>query len=324
MINVALAGQYPEDTLGRFRAALPEDQFAITLYASKEEFDSIKGAEILILRNFDADKAFMVRNPELRLICRWGVGFDCIDIKEAGKRGITACNTPGANAESVAQLVIMEMLTIGRRLVCHIQQLAQGNWSRNDYINNSWTMDHKVVGIIGAGNIGRNVARKAQAFGATTQYYDVFRLPEEREKELGLTYKPLAEIIATSDLITLHVPLTEENFHMIGEKEIATMKKGAILINASRGGIVDDEAVFEAVESGKLLGAGLDVVENEPLPRRDPLLHNPNILVTPHIGGNVTDIGDNIIPMIVQSIQDYAAGTPAKEIHYCVNKQFLK
>lgn len=336
MINVALAGQYPkandknsDGTLERFRKALPADQFAITLYETEEEFNSIKDAEVLILRNFEIKEAqdfltFVGRNPNLKLICRWGVGVDCINLEEAGKRGIAACNTPGANAESVAQLVLMEMLAIGRRLVCHIEQLADGNWSRNDYINNSWTLQNKVVGIIGCGNIGRNIAHKVQMCGASVIYYDVFRMSKEREKELNLTYMELDDVIRNADVLTLHVPLTKENEHLINKERLAMMKKGAILINASRGGVVDDNALYHAVENGHLLGAGLDVVEREPLPDRDPMLHNPNILVTPHIGGNVTDIGDNIIPMIVQSIQDYAAGTPAKDIHYCANKPYLK
>ena len=123
----------------------------------------------------------------------------------------------------------------------------QGEWSKNTFLNGSFCLNGKTLGVIGAGNIGRQVARKAQAFGAVTNYYDPFRLSPEMESEYHLSYLPLKELLASSDLITLHVPLTEENRHMIGAAEIASMKDHAILINTSRGGLVDDKALAEAV-----------------------------------------------------------------------------
>ena len=141
------------------------------------------------------------------------------------------------------------------------------------------------------------------------------------EREYNLTYKPLKELIKNSDIITLHIPLTEENHHIIGKTEIAMMKDGAIIINTARGGLVDDQALVEAVNSGKLAGAGLDVVENEPLPANDPLLCNPNVIVTPHIGGGTADIGDVIIPILVKDIEDCVAG---EKVIHIVNKKYLR
>ena len=171
-----------------------------------------------------------------------------------------------------------------------------------------------------ADDILGTVAKKAQAFGAVTRYYDPFRLSPEMEQQWQLSFEPLEELLATSDIITLHVPLTEENHHMIGAREIAAMKDGAILINTSRGGLVDDKALAKAVRSGKLSGAGLDVVEEEPLPACHELLSDPNIIVTPHIGGGTADIGDVIIPMLTEDIKALADGrTPA----HVVNKEYM-
>ena len=145
-------------------------------------------------------------------------------------------------------------------------------------------------------------------------------MPEERERELNMTYVPLETLIETSDIISLHVPLLDSTRHMIGVAELEKMKTGAIVINTARGGLIDDQALAEAVRTGKLAGAGLDGVENEPLPIGDALLEEPNIIVTPHVGGGTADLGDIIIPMLVRDILDFDGG---KEPAHIVNKKFL-
>lgn len=213
------------------------------------------------------------------------------------------------------------MLAVGRKLLCHTESLSSGVWSKSTYLNSSFCIHGKLVGIVGGGNIGRQVAAKVQAFGAQVQYFDPFRLPAEMEERLNMRYVPLPELIETSDIITLHVPLLDSTRHIIGEKELAAMKTGAILINTARGGLVDDRALAEAVRSGKLAGAGLDGVENEPLPADDDLLKDPNIIVTPHIGGGTADIGDIIIPMLIEDLKTFAGGGLPQHI---ANKQYLK
>ena len=146
------------------------------------------------------------------------------------------------------------------------------------------------------------------------------RLPAGVEEGCRMTYVPLERLIETSDIISLHVPLLDSTRHMLGEEELKRMKDGAIIINTARGGLVDDDALVRAVHAGRLAGAGLDGVEREPLPAGDPLLTEPNIIVTPHIGGGTADIGDVIMPMLVQDIQDFAAG---REPAHVVNREFL-
>lgn len=320
MMHVVLAGNYPAHTYEKLRALLPETEFDLTAVDTPEAYEAMTDAEIIILRIFKAPREVIERNPRLKMILRWGAGFDSVDIKAAGENGVYVTNTPGANAGAVSELVVLLMLAVGRKLLCHTKSLAHGSWSKNTFLNSSFCLNGKTLGIIGAGNIGRQVAKKAQAFGAVTRYYDPFRLSPEMEQQWQLSFEPLEELLATSDIITLHVPLTEENHHMIGAREIAAMKDGAILINTSRGGLVDDKALAKAVRSGKLSGAGLDVVEEEPLPACHELLSDPNIIVTPHIGGGTADIGDVIIPMLTEDIKALADGrTPA----HVVNKEYM-
>lgn len=236
MMHVVLAGNYPAHTYEKLRALLPETEFDLTAVDTPEAYEAMTDAEIMILRIFKAPREVIERNPRLKMILRWGAGFDSVDIKAAGENGVYVTNTPGANGGAVSELAVLLMLAVGRKLLCHTKSLAHGSWSKNTFLNSSFCLNGKTLGIIGAGNIGRQVAKKAQAFGAVTRYYDPFRLSPEMEQQWQLSFDPLEELLATSDIITLHVPLTEENHHMIGAREIAAMKDGAILINTSRGG----------------------------------------------------------------------------------------
>ena len=320
MTNVILAGQYPAGTCEKLRETLKDLPVSVRAVDTPEAYDAMTDAEILILRIFKAPKEVIERNPGLKMIMRWGAGFDSVDIKTAGERGIYVTNTPGANADAVSELAVLLMLAVGRKVLCHTTHLRSGDWSKTTFTNDSYTLMNKTVGILGAGNIGRKVARKAQAFGAKTIYYDPFRLKESMEKEFDLTYYPLDELLPQCDVITLHLPLMDSTHHIIDADAIGKMKDGAIIINTARGGLVDDCALFRAVQSGKLLGAGLDGVEREPLQPDDELFTNDNIVVTPHVGGGTADIGEAIMPMLVEDIRLLLNG---EQPRFVVNRQFL-
>ena len=320
MTKVILAGQYPVHTFEKLSEMLKGQPVDLRAVDTSEAYEAMTDAEIMILRIFKAPEAVIARNPKLKMIMRWGAGFDSVDIESAGKRGILVTNTPGANADAVSELAVLLMLAVGRKLVCHTDCLRRGDWSKNEFINSSFTLMNKTVGILGAGNIGRKVAQRVQAFGAKTLYYDPYRLSEEREKAFNLTYLPLDEPLSACDIVTLHLPLTEETRHLIDADAIERMKPGAILINTARGGLVDDNALFAAVQSGKLQGAGLDVVEREPLKPDDELFTNDNIIVTPHVGGGTADIGEAILPMLVEDIRRYLSG---ENPLFVVNRQYL-
>lgn len=316
MVKVVLAGSYPANTYEAVRRALPADRFEISRVETEEAYQTMTDAEIVILRVFKAPRDVIERNRNLKMIMRWGAGYDSVDIGAAAEHGVLVTNTPGANAAAVSELSVLLMLAVGRKLLCHTESLGRGQWSKNTFIDGSISLNHKLVGIVGGGNIGRQVAKRVQSFGAEVQYYDTFRLAPEMEEEYRMKYVSFDTLLETSDVVTLHIPLTDSNRHMIGREEIARMKDGAILINAARGGLVDDRALAAAVASGKLRGAGLDCVEQEPLPQGHELLENPNIVITPHVGGGTADIGDTIIPMLVRDIVDFADG---KEPVHVVN-----
>ena len=320
-MKIILAGQYRTGTAEKLKALLPEGFGELIPVNKEEDYKKITDADILVLRIFKADRKWIEQNRNLKLILRWGVGYDTVDLEAAGERGIYVTNTPGANSDAVSELTIMHMLAAGRKFLCYTENINAGNWKPNVYENQAFCLYGKMIGIIGCGNIGRRVARKVRVFGADTQYYDVVRLPEETEKELGIRFVSLEELLKTSDIVTLHCPLFEDNHHMIGAEQIAIMKDGALLVNCARGGLVDDDALLKAVESGKLVGAGMDVPETVPLPLDSPLLKNPNITITPHIGGSSSDVADNIIPILASDITLLLKGERPVNV---VNGEYLK
>ncbi len=222
----------------------------------------------------------------LKAIGRAGVGLDNIDVEYAKSKGIKVINTPGATSISVAELTIGLLLAVMRKIAYADRGMRNGAWPKK--MCKGIEMYGKTMGIIGIGRIGREVAKRARAFGMKVIYYDVYRPDEDTEKELGIEFRDLDTLISEADVITLHVPLVPETKHLINKERIAKMKDGAIIINAARGGIVDEEALYEALKSGKLYGAALDVYENEPL-KESKLFELDNIVLTPHIGAQTKE-----------------------------------
>ena len=320
MMKVVLAGTYPAGTFEKMKPMLPADRFEFVKVDRQEDYDVMTDAEIMILRIFKAPKEVIERNPKLKMIMRWGAGFDSVDVEAAGKQGVLVTNTPGANANAVSELAVTLMLCVYRKILVHTDSLRNGEWSMNTYMNSSFSLYGKLVGIVGGGNIGHQVALKVQAFGASVQYYDAFRLPAETEEKFNMKYVSMEELIRTSDVISLHVPLLDSTRHMIGAEQIKSMKDNAVIINTARGGLVDDHALCAAVKAGKLLGAGLDGVEETPLPAGHELLTTPGIVVTPHVGGGTADIGDIIMPMLAKDICDFAE---TGDCAHVVNRKYL-
>ena len=222
----------------------------------------------------------------LKVIGRAGVGLDNIDVEYARSKGIKVINTPGATSISVAELTIGLILAVMRKIAYADRETRKGAWPKKKC--KGIEMYGKTMGIVGIGRIGREVAKRAKAFGMRVIYYDVYRPSEEQERELGVEYRELEELLSEADVVSLHLPLTPETKHLINGERIAKMKDGAILINAARGGIVDEEALYEALKSGKLYGAALDVYENEPL-RESKLFELDNVVLTPHIGAQAKE-----------------------------------
>ncbi len=254
----------------------------------KEELvKHVADLDALIVRSATKVRKEMIDAAKnLKVIGRAGVGLDNIDVEYAKSKGIKVINTPGATSISVAELTIGLLLAVMRKIAFADREMRKGAWPKKKC--KGIEMYGKTLGIIGIGRIGREVAKRARAFGMRVIYYDVYRPDEATEKELGIEFRDLDSLVSEADVITLHVPLLPETKHMINRERIEKMKDGAIIINAARGGIVDEDALYDALKSGKLYGAALDVYENEPL-KESKLFELDNVVLTPHIGAQAKE-----------------------------------
>jgi len=235
------------------------------------------------------DAELMDQGKDLRVVSSYSVGYDHISIPEATRRGIYVTNTPGVLTEATADLTWALLMTVARRIVEAENYLRQGKW-RN------WAPDLMLgadvhgmtLGIIGLGRIGAAVARRARGFDMRILYYDVIEPPAQLVAEVGARKVSLEKLLAESDFVTLHVPLTEETRHLINEKTLRMMKPTAYLINCSRGPIVDEPSLVKALKERWIAGAALDVYEQEPIDMKSPLLSLQNLVMVPHIGSATT------------------------------------
>jgi phosphoglycerate dehydrogenase-like enzyme len=229
--------------------------------------------------------------PQLKFIQMPGAGYDEVDVTAANDRNIPVATTYGANARAVAEHAIMFMLVLLKRGISAHEATIQGKWPQFDLVlrKGTWELGGKTLGILGLGNIGREVARMAKGFGVRMVYYNRNRLDVDEEQALGVEYVGFDGLLSESDIISIHVPLTDATRGMIGSEEIRKMKDGAVIVNLSRGGVVDEGAVVEAIRSGKLLGAGFDVFESEPLLSGDLFVEVDNVMLSPHLAGATTE-----------------------------------
>jgi len=245
---------------------------------------------------------------KVRLIQQPSTGYDHIDVEACARKGIPVANAGGANAVSVAEYTIMAALALLKRLIYANEATAKGEWPQWKLMDlGTYDLYGKAWGIIGLGRIGREVAKRALAFGARVLYYDIRRLSKEEEERLGVEYARLSKLLRSSDIVSIHVPLTPETRHMLGEQEFRAFKPGAIFINPSRGELVDEEALAKAIKEGWIAGAAVDVYSREPPPEDHPLLKlarsgSYNIIVTPHIAGANSDARARIIEHSVRNV----------------------
>ena len=233
---------------------------------------------------------------QLKVISRYGTGYDRIDMEAAKKYGITVTNTPGVNAEAVGELTFGLLLSVARKIPYLDFTTRDGQWVRSTGVE----LKGKTMGIIGLGAIGKIVARCAKGFDMKVMAYDPY-LNESYCQEQEIVPADLNKIFEQSDVITLHLPLNKETTHLIGCEAIEKMKEGVILINASRGGILDEEAVYRGLKSGKIGGLGLDAFENEP-PKNSPLFEFSNVVVTPHTGAHTIEATNLMADMAVGNL----------------------
>ncbi|MEM2277722.1 MAG: hydroxyacid dehydrogenase [Zestosphaera sp.] len=257
--------------------------------SEKELSELVTDIDILLVRSKPLVTAEVISKAEkLKIIARAGVGLDNIDVKVAEAKGIKVINTPEAPTRSVAELAIGLMLAVARKIAYSDRKMREGRWVKKEA--EGVELKGKTLGIIGFGRIGREVAAIAsKGLGMKILYYDVYRASPEVEKELGATYVDLETLVRESDVVSVHVPLTSETRGLVSEGLLKLMKKNAILINTSRGAVVDTKALIKALNEGWIAGAGLDVYEEEPLPPNHPLTQLDNVVLTPHIGASTEE-----------------------------------
>lgn len=254
-------------------------------------------------------------SKKMKVIAKHGAGVDNIDVKTASDRKIVVTSAPGANSDAVADLTLGLFLSLARQIPYADRSVKEGGWPRVVGVQ----VNEKVLGIIGLGQIGKKVAQRALGFDMKVLAYDVVKDDAFAQKR-GITYLSLDEILSQSDFISIHLPLIPSTLRLIGERELHLMKKEAFLVNISRGDIVDEEALYQALKERRIRGAALDVFSQEP-PRDNPLLALDNVISTPHMGGYTYEALRETGMICVRSIVDVLEG---RHPHFAVNSEVLK
>ncbi len=274
--------------------------------------------DVLVVRSTRVTADMMSASPNLNLIVRAGSGYDTIDVAAASRHNIRVCNCPGMNAVAVAELVMGLMIALDRRIVDNTIDLRRGLWNKREYAK-ARGLKGRMLGIIGLGRIGYELAKRAAAFDMDLMYTDVIE-HTALENELGIHRVPLKQLLAESDFVTPHVPGGSETKHLIGREELALMKPTAFLLNCSRGGVIDEVALREALESGVIAGAALDVYEVEPgasdTTFADPVVQVSRLYGTHHIGASTEQAQIAVADEVVKIVQAYKDS--GKPLH-CVN-----
>jgi (S)-sulfolactate dehydrogenase len=270
---------------------------------SDELLAGLADADALIVRNrTQVDAALLGRAPKLRVVGRLGVGLDNIDLAGCKARGIEVIPATGANALAVAEYVVCTVMLLLRGAYLSSAEVAAGKWPRGALGEGRETAG-KMLGVVGFGGIGRRVAKLAQGLGMKVLATDpAIAADAPVWRESGAAFRGLDDLLAESDAVTLHVPLAPETRHLLSAGRLARMKRGAVLINTARGGVIDEAALAEALAGGHLAGAALDVFETEPLPAGSPLAGAPNLVLTPHIAGVTRESNVRVSTLIAEKV----------------------
>lgn len=252
----------------------------------------------------------MAAAPKLKVIARAGSGVDNVDVPDATRRGILVVNAPGGNAVSAAEMTVALLLACARWIPQANASLRLGKWSREPY--KGFEISGKTVGLLGLGAVGKHVARILNGFGAKVSAFDPFVTPEQAER-LGVTLRSKDEVIRESDILSVHVPLTPKTRNLLSEDAFSSMKKGVVILNAARGGVVDEAALLAALDSGKVSVCGMDVFEKEPVPAgsvSEKLIRHERVVATPHLGASTVDAQEKVALQAAEQLVFALLGKP--------------
>jgi len=270
-------------------------------FTPEELLEKIKDFDAIIVRSATKVTKDVIDNgPNLKCIARGGVGLDNIDVAYAKEKGIPVLNTPGASSISVAELAIAHMFAVARFLNLSNTAMRQGQWPKKDYAK-GFELTGKTLGLFGFGNIGKETAKRALGLGMKVIAFDPF----VTSTDLNVELKTKDEVLANSDFISMHIPLNKTEGPAITSVEFAKMKNGVVIINCARGGVIVEQDLLDALNSGKVRAAGIDVFVNEPCTEaQKELINHPNVSVTPHIGAQTVEAQDRVGIEIAEKVVD--------------------
>lgn len=320
--TVAVTRVIPEAGLRLVRDATEMRLWPEELPPSPEQLaDLLRGCDgALTLLTDRIDGPVLDRDPQLRVVSNFAVGFDNIDVGAATERGVAVCNTPGVLTNATADATWSLLMAAARRIPEGVQYVRDGRWRTwGPTLLLGQEVAGATLGIVGFGRIGREVAKRAKGFDMNVLVFDTYR-DEAAEQALGVTFRPLDDLLRESDFVTLHVALTPETHHLVSRREFGLMKPTAVLVNASRGPVVDTDALVAALQTGEIFAAGLDVTDPEPLPASHPLATLPNAVVVPHTASGTVQTRD---AMAVLAARNLLAVLNGDMPPVCVNPEVL-
>jgi len=308
--RVAVTRLIPEAGLDLLRASCEVTIWQGDLPPDQEELDTLlEGAVgVLSLLTEQVDGDLLDRHPSIKVVSNFAVGYDNVDVDAATARNVAVCNTPGVLTQATAEFAFTLLVSAARRVVEAARYVQDGHWQTwGPRLLLGQDIAGATLGIVGFGRIGKELARMASGFNMRILANDAYEDPKAAE-EFGVTYVPLEELLREADFVSLHVALTPETQQLIGARELGLMKTTAVLINASRGPVVDTDALVAALESGEIFAAGLDVTDPEPLPADHPLVSLPNCIVVPHIASATVTTRDAMARLAANNLIDVLNG----------------
>jgi D-3-phosphoglycerate dehydrogenase len=310
-VTVAVLDTFHPQIKAAIEAAVPTEW--TVRFVRENSFEArltlIRDADIVFVMAAPISKEMLAEARRLRFIQKLGVGVDRIDLDFCRVQGIGVARLHAGNSIPVAEHTILLMLATYRQLPQIERRTRAGNWSKEDARGTHRSLQHKKVGLVGFGAIGKEVARRLRAFEVKLLYYDPMRAEAEVEQGLGVTYLDLDALVREADIVSLHLPLLPQTANIMNAQRIAAMKPGAVLINCARGGLVDEAALAEALKTERLFGAGIDAFAREP-PVGSPLLELDNTVVTPHLAGATLDNFTTVVARSVANAKAVLRGEP--------------
>jgi phosphoglycerate dehydrogenase-like enzyme len=309
-VHIAFLDQYADTVTAQIQRHLPRDWTATTsadTYGAR--LTAVRDAHAILTGWTPVDARLIANAKRVRIIHKLGAGVDKIDVDACRARGIAVARLAGANAVPVAEHIVLLILATMRRLPIFDRRTREGGWLKEQARGRNRQLCGKRVGLVGLGHVGRAVAQRLNGFDIELVYFDTVPAQAVVERRFGLTWLPIDELLTTSDVVSLQLPLTDSTRNLLDADELSRMKDGAVLVNCGRGGLVDETALAAELASGRLAGAGLDVFAIEP-PTNSPLLQLDTTVVTPHMAGATVDNFSSVLDRALENIRAVLGGAP--------------